>query len=619
MPEVTFVEETGSGERVHRRAVAAGTTLWAVGVDLGLLTQSACGGRGICGKCRVRVAGDAPPPTEADRRIFRGEDLAAGWRLACRLMVERDLTVHVPRAEEGLQVMVEGRRRPVSVEPLTRKVLLNLPRPSLADQRPDWARLEAGLAAVGQPADGGSLPLWRDLPKTLRQHDFLVTVALHGRRILDVQGGDTVSRCYGLAFDIGTTTVVGILVDLNTGRQLGVAAALNGQAVYGSDVLSRLTFAQSDPEGVRKLQARVLETVNGLVDEVLAQAHVSREDVYAMTVVGNTIMEHLFLGLDPGGIAVSPFVPAIGHMVEVSAAEVGVRIHPRAVVTVFPAVGGYVGGDTVGVILTTELHRDPRVRLAIDIGTNGEIVLGSRERLLACAAAAGPAFEGAQISCGMRAAKGAIDQVTIAEDLHLRVLGGGVPQGICGSGLLDAVAELVRVGLVDARGRLLLPEEAPAPVPRAVAARVQETEAGRAFLLDGPRPERPRPLFLTQQDIRQLQLAKGAICAGVRILERELGVDHEQVEEVLLAGAFGSYLNPRSALAVGLIPPTPVERVLAVGNAAAEGARLALLSARERRTAQALPRQVEYVELSSRPDFSEEFLKALAFPEPGKA
>ncbi|MGC8837927.1 MAG: ASKHA domain-containing protein [Anaerolineae bacterium] len=616
MPEVTFVEETGAGERVHRRTVEEGTTLWAVGVELGLLAQSACGGRGICGKCRVRVAGDAPPPTEADRRLFRPADLEAGWRLACRLQVERDLTVHVPRAEEGLQVMVEGRRRPVPVEPLTRKVLLALPRPSLSDQRSDWARLEAALAAVGQPADGGSLSLWRDLPRVLRQHDFLVTVALHGRRILDVQGGDTTGSCYGLAFDLGTTTVVGILVDLNTGRQVGVAAALNGQAIYGSDVLTRLTFAQSDPQGVQKLRARILETVNGLVDEVLAQAGVAREDVYAMTVVGNTIMEHLFLGLDPRGIAVSPFVPVIGHMVEVSAAEAGVHIHPRAVVTVFPVVGGYVGGDTVGVILATELHQDPRIRLAIDIGTNGEIVLGSRERLLACAAAAGPAFEGAQISCGMRAASGAIDQVVLGEEVRLRVLGGGVPRGICGSGLLDAVAELVRVGLVDTRGRLLLPEEAPRPVPQGVAARVHETETGRAFLLDGPRPERPYPLDLTQQDIRQLQLAKGAICAGVRILERELGVAHEEVAEVLLAGAFGSYLNPKSALAVGLIPPTALERVLAVGNAAAEGARLALLSARERRTAQALPRTVEYVELSSRPDFPEEFLKALAFPEP---
>ncbi|MGQ9457116.1 MAG: ASKHA domain-containing protein, partial [Anaerolineae bacterium] len=594
MPEVTFIEERASAKaQVHRRTVAAGTTLWAAGVELGLLTQSACGGRGICGKCRVRVA-DAPPPTEADRRLFREEELAAGWRLACRLVGARDLTGDGPRGAGGRRGGGGGRRRPIPVEPLTRKVLLNLPRPSLADQRSDWARLEAALAAVGHPADGGSLLLWRDLPKTLRQHDFLVTVALHGRRILDVQGGDTVSRCYGLAFDLGTTTVVGILVDLNTGREMGVAAALNGQAIYGSDVLSRLTYAQSDPEGVHKLQARILETVNALVDEVLAQGGVAREDVYAMTVVGNTIMEHLFLGLDPRGIAVSPFVPAISHMVEVPAAQVGVRIHPRAVVTVFPVVGGYVGGDTVGVILTTELHRDPRVRLAIDIGTNGEIVLGSQERLLACAAAAGPAFEGAQISCGMRAAKGAIDQVVLAEDLRLRVLGGGVPQGICGSGLLDAVAELVRVGLVDVRGRLLCPEEVPRPLPPAVAARVHETEQGRAFLLDGPRPERPYPLYLTQQDIRQLQLAKGAICAGVRILERELGVDHGAVEKVLLAGAFGSYLNPQSALAVGLIPPTALERVVAVGNAAAEGARLALLSARERRTAQALPRQVEY-------------------------
>lgn len=616
MPQVTFVETRTSGKepRNHRRTVEDGANVWAVGVELGLLSQSACGGRGICGKCRLRVEGEAPPPTDADRRVFRNEELQAGWRLACRLAADRDLTLHLPPAEEGLQVAVEGRRRPVPVEPLTRKVLLALPRPTLEDQRSDWQRLEDALATVGHPADGGDLHLWRSLPQTLRESDFVVTVTLHDHRLIEIQGGDQVASCFGLAFDIGTTTVVGALVDLNTGQQRGIAAALNGQTVYGSDVLSRLTFAQSDPDGVHKLQARVLETINGLIDELLARSGVPRDAIYEMTVVGNTIMEHLFLGLDPGGVAISPFVPAIHQMVQVPAGEVGVRIHPRAVVTVFPVVGGYVGGDTVGVILTTELHRGRRIRLAIDIGTNGEIALGSRERLLACATAAGPAFEGAQISCGMRAAEGAIDHVTITDDLHLHVLGGGEPRGLCGSGLLDAVAELVRVGLIDRRGRLLLPAEAPRPVPPALAARVEETENGRAFLLAAPTPNRPHPLYLTQQDVRQLQLAKGAICAGAQILERELGIAHDQVAEVLLAGAFGSYLDPASALAVGLIPPTPRERVIAVGNAAAEGARLALLSAREQRAARSLPRQVEYVELSSRRDFDEAFLEALAFP-----
>jgi len=616
MTEITFIEaqQDTNRESVHRQTVEEGTNVWAAGVELGLLSQSACGGRGICGKCRVRVEGEAPPPTDADRRVFSGEELQAGWRLACRMDADRDLTLHLPPPEVGLQVAVEGRRRPVEVEPLTKKVHLALPRPTLEDQRADWQRLEEGLTAVGHPADSGGLHLWRDLPQTLRQSDFVVTAALHGRHVIEVQPGDRVSSCFGLAFDIGTTTVVGALVDLNTGQQRGIAATLNDQAVYGSDVLSRLTFAQSDPEGIHKLQARILETINGLIDEVLAQSGVPREEIYEMTVVGNTIMEHLFLGLDPAGVAVSPFVPVINRMVQVPAAEAGVRIHPRALVTVFPVIGGYVGGDAVGVILTSELHQDSRVRLAIDIGTNGEIVLGSRDRLLACAAAAGPAFEGAQIACGMRAAEGAIDQVTVDDELHLRVLGGTEPRGICGSGLLDAVAELVRVGLINASGRLLLAEEASGTVPAAVAARVQETETGRAFLLAGPTPNRSQPLYLTQQDIRQLQLSKGAICAGVQVLEKELGIGHDEVAEVLLAGAFGNYLNPDSALAVGLFPPTPRDRVFGVGNAAEEGARLALLSAREQRAARALPRQVEYVELSSRRDFDDAFLKALAFP-----
>jgi uncharacterized 2Fe-2S/4Fe-4S cluster protein (DUF4445 family) len=475
------------------------------------------------------------------------------------------------------------------------KLHLHLSEPSLEDQRSDLTRLLTGLRDEGYEVrvDPG---VWRALPIILRASDFAITAVMVGDELIAIEPGDTTDWSYGLALDIGTTTVVGAIVNLKTGAVEAVKSTLNGQASYGADVISRASYAMM---------------------EQLADASGIRADhIYEAVVVGNATMLHLLLGIHPEPISVAPFIPAVDEALTLPAATVGLKLHPQARLSTLPHMGAYVGADIVGGILATGLARnkDAKLRLFIDVGTNGEIVLGSIERALSTAAPAGPAFEGAQIKCGMRASDGAIEGVQIAEDVRLQVIGRDArPVGICGSGLVDAVAELVKAGLVDATGRLARRDDAAAAgVPEALVERLVNLEGGvRAFLLSDPGDK----IVLTQPDIRALQFAKGAIAAGVNVLLAEMGVTPQDLHEVLLAGSFGSYINPASARAIGLVPWVPVERIVAVGNAAGEGAKISLLSFREREAASRLPEFIEYLELSGRPEFNDIFMDVLSFPQ----
>jgi uncharacterized 2Fe-2S/4Fe-4S cluster protein (DUF4445 family) len=369
-----------------------------------------------------------------------------------------------------------------------------------------------------------------------------------------------------------------------------------------------------EPEGLATLHERIVETINELFGRLLAAAGVAREQVYEAVAVGNATMLHILLGIDPEPISVAPFIPTLNEAVTVRARELGLELHPNARLSTLPNLGAYVGADIVAGVLATGVARgeDERLRLYIDVGTNGEIVLGSSRRTMATAAPAGPAFEGAQIKCGMRASEGAIEGVRIGDDVHLQIIGGGErPLGICGSGLVDAVAELVNCGLVDSTGRLARPEQVRGHLPDGIVDRLIEVGGVRGFLLSSPEDA----IVLTQPDIRALQFAKGAIAAGVSVLLQKMGVTADDLYEVLLAGSFGSYINPASARAIGLVPWVPVERIIAVGNAAGEGAKIALLSFREREAANRIPEFIEYVELSGRPEFNDIFTAALAFPE----
>ena len=550
--------------------------------------------------------------TDTDRRYLTEAELAEGWRLSCRAPVHTESLVEVPRLMTSPKAALLGYGRHVVVNPNVAKLYLELAEPSLEDQQPDLARVLTALDKAGYQAHADPA-VWRALPQTLRNNDFKITAVVCGDELIAVERGNTTDRLYGLALDIGTTTVVGALTDLNTGAVAAVQSTLNGQASFGADVISRASYTMTEPDGLATLQNRIIETINTLFDQLLAVAGVARENVYEAITVGNATMLHILLGIDPQPISVAPFIPTIEQQVTLPASDIGLRLHPQARLSTLPHLGAYVGADIVAGVLATGIGRekDEKLRLYIDVGTNGEIVLGAARRTLATSAPAGPAFEGAQIRCGMRASDGAIEGVQITDDVYLQNIGGELrPIGICGSGLVDAVAQLIECGLVDSSGLLLRPEQARGRVNDALVNRLVQVNGVRAFLLSSPQ----EGIVLTQPDIRALQFAKGAIAAGVAVLMDYLGVKAEDLDEVLLAGSFGSYINPASARTIGLVPWVPVERIVAVGNAAGEGAKIALLSFREREAANRIPEFVEYVELSGRPEFNEVFTEALGFP-----
>ena len=597
--------------------VPSGMTIFNAANWIGLPIDSTCGAKGTCGKCKVRILRGNNGATAADRRIFSEEELADGWRLSCRSEANSDVVCHVPRLMGNPKAALMGFDRHVILNANVYKIPLTLTPPTLEDQRSDFSRIRDALEPEGYAIDA-SLNLLRGLPGVLRRSQWQVTAVVVGNELVSVEEGDTSDRVYGLAFDIGTTTVVGMLIDLNSGAPVAVRSTLNGQAVQGADVISRISYTMLNEDGLSELNEVILRTLNSLISQLLEEGRVAPHEVYEVVTAGNATMQHLLLGIDPEAIGLEPFIPAVEDMVQASAQEVGLEILPQAQVHCLPYLGAYVGADLVAGLLATGLAQNEGVRLLVDVGTNGEIILGSAARTVATAAPAGPAFEGAQIQDGMRASEGAIEAVTITRTgIDLQVIGDVPPIGLCGSGLLDAVAQLRLSGLMLPSGRFVKANEAPEMVAPELARRIITDEEGRrSFVLAWPEESGgDKAIVLTQRDVRELQFAKGSIAGGIDVVMQELGIEDEDLVEIFLAGSFGSYINPQSARIIGLVPPVPVERIKAVGNAAGEGAKIALLSFRERMVARSLPEIVEYHELSGRGDFNDSFLAVLQFPE----
>jgi uncharacterized 2Fe-2S/4Fe-4S cluster protein (DUF4445 family) len=600
--------------------VPYGVTLFDAASWNGIAIDSTCGGHGTCKKCRIRIAEDPPPPSSLDVRAYSPQEIKDGWRLACRTTAVRDTEVEVPPLTTRPKAATVGVGRQVILRPAVQKRYLELTEPNLADQASDLERVLAQLDDLEPRAE---LSVLKTLGRTLREADYKVTAVVVDDVLIAVEPGDTTARRFGIAFDLGTTTVVATLLDLSTGTPAGVESTLNAQQPFGADVITRISATMMDPGNLDKLQNLARETLAELAQAVCAQGGVEPHEVYEVAVAGNATMTHLVLGIDPEPLGMAPFIMATRLYPEVLAADLGLggNVHPRARAVVFPAFGAYVGGDITAGLLASGMDRDARVRLFVDIGTNCEIVLGNRDWLLATAAPAGPAFEGAAIRCGMRAADGAIEVVTMTPDeLTLKVIGDVEPQGLCGSGLVDAVTGLVKVGLLDSSGRFI-PEEQAAVVAPGLAGRLTTIGKERVFVLHWRGPEEPEDsdpaesIYLSQRDVRELQFAKAAIATGWQILLEEAGLEAADVKQVLLAGSFGSYLSPASAIRIGLVPKVPVMRVVSAGNVAGEGAKMALLSLRERAGGLALLEEVRYVELSDRADFNDRFVEQLPFPD----
>jgi len=597
--------------------VPPGMTIFNAANWIGLPIDSTCGAKGTCGKCKVRVLTGYRDITAADHKVFSAAELADGWRLSCRAEAYEDVVCEVPRLMGNPKAALMGFGRHVILDPNVHKIFLTLTPPEIDDQRSDFTRIKDALAAEGYEVQA-SLPVLRRLPHVLRETQWQVTAVVVGQELVSVEPGDTRDRAYGLAFDIGTTTVVGMLLNLNSGAPVAVRSVLNGQAIYGADVIARISHAMLNADGLSQLHERIVQTMNDLIVRLLTEADVAPHEVYEVVTAGNATMQHLLLGLHPEAIGLTPFIPVIDEMMQVSAQEINLQILPQAQVQLLPHIGAYVGADLVGGLLATGLAREEGIRLLVDVGTNGEIILGSKTRTVATAAPAGPAFEGAQIKDGMRASEGAIEAVVITPDgIQLNVIGDVPPIGLCGSGLVDAVAQLRLAGLLLPSGKFIKSTEAEQRYAPALAKRlITEADGSRAFVLAWPEEAGSgRNIVLTQRDIRELQFAKGAIAGGIEVVMRELDITADDLVAIYLAGSFGSYINPQSARIIGLVPPVPVERIKAVGNAAGEGAKMALLSFRERQVARALPKIVEYHELSGRGDFNDSFIAVLQFPE----
>jgi uncharacterized 2Fe-2S/4Fe-4S cluster protein (DUF4445 family) len=591
--------------------VPSGTPIFDAASWNGIAIDSTCGGHGTCKKCKVRIVSGEVPVGSVDPRAFTTDELRDGWRLACRASARSDLVIEVPPLQTRPKAALVGVGRHVILRPAVQKRHLVLEEATLEDQRSDLQRVLDGLEDLEPRA---SVELLRTLGGVLRGSHFDVTAVVCDDELIDVEPGDTSARRFAIAFDLGTTTVVATLLDLDSGQPAAVRSMLNRQQPYGADVITRVSATMMDELALGALRERAHETFAELTGEVLAAANVDAQEVYEITVCGNVTMMQMALGIDPEPLSMAPFTVSTHTFPPVRAVEFGVAVHPRAPAYVFPSLGAYVGGDIVAGMLATGLTRDRRVRLFIDVGTNSEIALGSVERVLATAAPAGPAFEAAQIKCGMRAADGAIEGIKINGDaLDLEVIGDAEAVGMCGSGLVDAVSELVHAGLLDHSGRFI-PDEQAAELHPGLASRLTKIGEERVFVLHWRGEDPSASVYLSQRDVRELQFAKGSIATGWQILLREMGIDAEDISQVLLAGSFGAYLTPLSAVRIGLVPRIALPRIISAGNVAGEGAKIAALSLRERAEAESILREVEYVELSGRADFNDLFIDQLAFP-----
>ena len=594
--------------------VEHGLTLLDAARIAGVGIRSDCGGRGICGKCLVVVKDQKglSPPSDNEVRLLSSARLKAGYRLACQSVVEGDVTVFIPPESrlEARRILAEGLSRWFELDPAVRSVRVVLAKPSLLDTTPDFERLFNALKERGLGEIKIEHELMQRLPTILREANWNVEVILWmDEEVIAVERGSGERGVYGAAVDIGTSKLVLHLVDLRSGETLSVKMAENPQLVYGEDIISRINYAAFEEGGLARLQRLVIEAINSLIEDACREAGIERDRIYEVTVVGNTAMHHIFLGYPPKQLAVAPYVAVVRRSVSVKARQLGIKVYELANVFVLPNIAGFVGADAVADVLATGIYESDNMSILIDVGTNSEVFVGNREDIVSCSTPAGPAFEGMHLEHGMKAVTGAIEKIKIdPEDFEVEyeTIDGAKPVGICGSGIVDAVAELFRCGLIDERGhfkkslntkRLRRENDA----VKFVMAWRDETATGR-------------DITVSERDIQEVLLAKAAIRAGIAVLMKERRVKEEDIAHLYIAGSFGKYLNPESALFIGLIPDIPLDKISFVGNTAIAGAKMCLLSRNMRKIAGELSNRIRYVELTAHPDFQKEFMNALFLP-----
>ncbi|MEA2013035.1 MAG: ASKHA domain-containing protein [Verrucomicrobiota bacterium] len=600
-----------TGKRVY---VLPGTLLLEAAGQAGIVLQTPCGGKGTCGKCLVKISStDHDAVTGGSSSFFTDEEYAQGYRLACKTKAYKKLTIEIPPEstfENEHKILTVDYGKKAHLNPVSYKKYFKLSEPTAEDARSDMRRL---LDSIGNIKV--SYNILRQLPKFLREKNWCGTAVISDGKLIALEEGKNLN-IYGVAFDIGSTTVVGTLYGLCSGKEYSVASKMNAQAAYGDDVISRIEKVRENYDNLYKLQNAIIGTINEILNSLAKQASISTDLIYEVVLAGNSTMQQIFYGIDPSPLGEIPFAQAFDDSLTVDVVHTGLNVHSGALIYIFPQIGGFVGGDTVAGMVASRLDKWEKSVLFVDIGTNGEIVLAYKNRLLATSTAAGPTFEGSGISQGMRAAKGAIEKVILKDDVLINVIGNKLPLGICGTALIDTIAELLRIGILDSTGRILNVDEIENDLPEALLKRIIILEDKPAFeLVSVNETGIGKAIVITQRDIREFQLASGAIRAGINILLKQAGLLADDLSAILLAGAFGNFIRRKNARRVGLLPQISHEKIRFVGNAASLGAKMALLSRDERNYATEIRQKTEHIDLSLDPEFQLEFQMAMLFPE----
>jgi len=611
MPDVIFLPS------FRKTTIANGGTLLEAAQKAGIHMNVVCGGQGKCGKCIVYLkSGRVDFDREKFGKFFSEEELEQGGCLACQSHVLDDVQVLIPESSliQEQQILIDTRGLTTEFSPSVWKYYVSLSPPTLEDPSPDLTRLLWGIEKQGGPKEGKiyvPLEVIRRIPRALRDSGWKVTATVAlvpgGYRLIDVEKGDSSSRLYGAAVDLGTTTVVVFLRNLAGGEVAGVASNYNLQISCGEDILSRVNYARKN--GLEKLQALAAESINATITDAANNAGIDRDDIYEVVVAGNTIMTHILMGIDPAYMIEEPYVPVVRRYLTSAASRAGLEVEENAGLFVFPAVSDFIGGDIVADILASGMAEQDEISLLIDIGTNFEVVLGNRDWMFSCAGAAGPALEGGEVLFGMRANPGAIEQISLdLVDLTpaYRTINHQKPRGICGSGLIDLLAELLRACVIDRTGRINTDIPHPrirsgAHFPEFVVAWKDETDIGK-------------DIVITENDIKNLIMSKASILAACSTLMNEAGITRNEIAHIYFSGAFGNYINKENAVIIGLIPEVPQERIENIGNGAIEGANIALVNRRKRKLLDEIAKKIAYIELNAEPSFMDEYTGSTFLP-----
>ena len=612
--QLQIIDETGASSTL---TAVRGETILEAAHRSGVEIIATCGMRGRCRSCRCRIVqGVVPPATVSDTVQLGHEEIRERFRLACQTKLLDDTVIKPmpPKSESGHQLLA-GHVETSALDIYSGVEKVHIEAKAPVSEHHQTSDIEEIFMTLGVSLKSTEVPLQllQDLPIKLREKKGDLTVTMFRGKIVDIEVGDTTEQIYGMAIDIGTTSIVGSLLNLKTGEELSSVGMLNPQSPFGADLMSRIAYAQFKPKNLAQLRGKILSGLNQLVGQAVEKADVSAANIYKVVLVGNTCMHHILLGIDVSYLGLAPYAPAVRDGQTIPASELPLKSVPRAHICTLPILAGFVGADALACVLATRIYESDTVRGLVDIGTNGEMVLGSKDHLIACSAPAGPAFEGAQIRHGMRGAVGAIERVHIGEDVICKTIGDDPAVGICGSGLIEACARMSDANVLNKMGSI----KATPGLPKEIFNRIRKSDHGQEFVLvwsnDGGKSE---DIALTQGDVRQLQLAKAAIFSGVMMLMKEMNVKPSEMDELLLCGGFGNYVDIESAVRIRLLPEMDVNRITYAGNAALMGAQMATLSDAEIDRADELVGKIEHVALDARPDFQEIFIDGMNFDTP---